>query len=532
MAIVYTLDNNAGGAFSISGNTLQVSGPINFEATPTLQIVVRATDTVTGEYYFTITVTNVNEAPTIATLTPGQAATVGTAYTYTLPADAFADPDAGDTITYTATRQDGTALPTWLTFNPSTRTLSGTPASGDIATLALRIKATDAGGLSANDDFSLSVNAAVTTYLGQVATLSHVPNQYSGGSYATAMCRSRHKATQALSTATGLKIGLPGWYAPQTGGETAAASSISCTASIESAAGVILGQVKFGGAVTGSIAPNTTLISDAITLSATIPSGTYFFVRFWQSGASGFPYANLLNNNTLPDVANGEAVTFQGDTSDKTMVGGTITSTNAGVVCRPVCILGQTNAPSVAIVGDSRAAGLGDTHASETVGDLGEVARSLGAAGMAYINMGNPSDQLAWWNASHARRLELMGYCSHGVLALGINDLFGGSATDASLRTAVAAFRSSVPSGIKLFLTTLTTENTSSSGNREAHNDWRRTVPTGFTGCFDIADVTETARNSNVWKTPNYTADNIHATQYGYQQIAASGAVNTSLIVR
>ena len=38
-----------------------------------------------------------------------------------------ADADS-DALTYTATKSDGSPLPTWLGFNASTRTFSGTPA--------------------------------------------------------------------------------------------------------------------------------------------------------------------------------------------------------------------------------------------------------------------------------------------------------------------------------------------------------------------------------------------------------------------
>ena len=36
----------------------------------------------------------------------------------TLPADAFRDVDVGDGFTYAMRMADGSALPSWLTFNP------------------------------------------------------------------------------------------------------------------------------------------------------------------------------------------------------------------------------------------------------------------------------------------------------------------------------------------------------------------------------------------------------------------------------
>jgi Putative Ig domain/RTX calcium-binding nonapeptide repeat (4 copies) len=74
-----------------------------------------------------------------------------------VPTSTFADVDAGDTLTYSATRADGTALPTWLTFNPLTRTFSGTPQGGDIETLDVRVTATDTGALSVADVFAVTI---------------------------------------------------------------------------------------------------------------------------------------------------------------------------------------------------------------------------------------------------------------------------------------------------------------------------------------------------------------------------------------
>ncbi len=73
---------------------------------------------------FNITVTPVNDAPTVANPIVTQSATEDTAFSFTFPANTFADVDAGESLTYNATRADNSALPAWLTFNPATRTKS------------------------------------------------------------------------------------------------------------------------------------------------------------------------------------------------------------------------------------------------------------------------------------------------------------------------------------------------------------------------------------------------------------------------
>ena len=68
-------------------------------------------------------------------------------------------------MSYTATRGDGSALPSWLGFDAGTRTFSGTPASvGDAGTLTVKVTANDGnGGNGGNggtvsDEFHITVS--------------------------------------------------------------------------------------------------------------------------------------------------------------------------------------------------------------------------------------------------------------------------------------------------------------------------------------------------------------------------------------
>jgi Ca2+-binding RTX toxin-like protein len=82
-------------------------------------------------------------------------------FTLQLPAGSFSDADVGDTLTYGARLSDGSALPTWVTFNPLTRTFAGTAGSGDLGLTSIVVTATDSAGLSASLMFSLDVRAQV-----------------------------------------------------------------------------------------------------------------------------------------------------------------------------------------------------------------------------------------------------------------------------------------------------------------------------------------------------------------------------------
>ena len=101
-----------------------------------------------------------NASPLLALPLADQSAAEGTAVSFTIPAGSFTDPD-NDALTLSATRTSGAALPSWLTFNPATRSFSGTPPFDASGSLTIRVTATDGGGATASDEFSLAVGAEI-----------------------------------------------------------------------------------------------------------------------------------------------------------------------------------------------------------------------------------------------------------------------------------------------------------------------------------------------------------------------------------
>lgn len=91
-----------------------------------------------GQIYFS----NVNDNAPAFTNNPATSIVAGTAYSYV---PAITDADLGDTHTFTITN-----MPSWASFDTTTGTLSGTPASTDAGTFTnISIRVTDAGGLTA-----------------------------------------------------------------------------------------------------------------------------------------------------------------------------------------------------------------------------------------------------------------------------------------------------------------------------------------------------------------------------------------------
>ncbi|MFK0271954.1 putative Ig domain-containing protein, partial [Pseudomonas asiatica] len=104
----------------------------------------------------------VNDAPTLQVTLANPLSGVGRAFSYTLPANTFAEVDEGDSLTLNATLSAGTPLPAWLNFDTASRTFSGTPPVGTAAgSLDIVVTATDAGGLSVSAGFSLNLLDAI-----------------------------------------------------------------------------------------------------------------------------------------------------------------------------------------------------------------------------------------------------------------------------------------------------------------------------------------------------------------------------------
>ena len=107
-----------------------------------------------------------NRAPVLAIPLADQGVGETSAFNYTVPAGAFSDPDADDTLNYSATLANGSALPTWLAFDPGMCTFSGTPPLGSAGVTSIKVTATDAGGLSISDEFDLVVSVQNLTLNG------------------------------------------------------------------------------------------------------------------------------------------------------------------------------------------------------------------------------------------------------------------------------------------------------------------------------------------------------------------------------
>lgn len=135
---------------------------------------------------FTYDIIGANDAPTVENAIADQAALTGAAFLFEVAPDTFADVDLGDVLTYTATLDDDSPLPAWLTFDANTLTFSGTPLVADAGTIAVKVTADDGNGGLASDTFEIAVAGAGATIIGNnIANVINGTTTIAGQPFAT-----------------------------------------------------------------------------------------------------------------------------------------------------------------------------------------------------------------------------------------------------------------------------------------------------------------------------------------------------------
>jgi hypothetical protein len=176
--LTYTATQSNGQALpswlSFNATTPAFSGtvPAGMES---LILTVGATDTSGLSTTETFSATVPAAAPTVTGQTANQTWTQGQTISLALPTNTFTDPQS-ETLTYAAAQSNGQALPSWLSFNTTTETLSGSVPPG-MADLTLKVTATDTSSLSVSETFRVTVPAAAPTVTDQTANQTWTPGQ-------------------------------------------------------------------------------------------------------------------------------------------------------------------------------------------------------------------------------------------------------------------------------------------------------------------------------------------------------------------
>ena len=107
---------------------------------------------------FTAAIQSVNTPPVLVIPIEDKSTAANANFTFQLIDSTFTEIDTEDSLTYTATLEDSSPLPSWLTFDPITQLFSGMPTISDQGTLNIRVIATDGQGSLADDIFTLTVS--------------------------------------------------------------------------------------------------------------------------------------------------------------------------------------------------------------------------------------------------------------------------------------------------------------------------------------------------------------------------------------
>lgn len=353
-------------------------------------------------------------------------------------------------------------------------------------------------------------------YLGLCGQLGYGPdNTGVPFSLLNVMTISQHTMADDVAAA---QFALPN-FAGQSEGGPGAATTV--TAAIEFETGRFF-KCTFNGSASGSIPNGGMIWTDPVPWM--IPRGTRYAFRCYRTNASGCPFTTDVQNHGIGERLEANVG------SDKTL-GGTISTVDQANWYGPIGIRGIMSRPSWAIFGDSIS--LGQFDSNDSSGARGGIARSLQAAGLAWTNLSIGGTTMQQLLAANANKLALASLCSHSIQCHGRNDIILSGRTDAQLRADILAFNALLPSTQKKFIATMAPDTTgtwstlagqsltASQSVFDANNAWRRTVPTGFTGCIDVNSILQVGATGK-WVYPGYTADGVHPQPAGYALLAGS----------
>ncbi|MFZ4538190.1 putative Ig domain-containing protein, partial [Propionivibrio sp.] len=177
---------NAGsGVYTFSGTAAQAQAAIralvftptanrvNPALTETTAFMVSVSDSIAApatNATTTVVSTSVNDAPTVLTALQNLTTLQDQPFSFVVPANTFADIDTNDTQTFTATMANGSTLPSWLAFDPVSRTFRGIPANPDAGIIAVRVSVADSAGGTVSSSFDLTVTAVAPPIVPETAT--------------------------------------------------------------------------------------------------------------------------------------------------------------------------------------------------------------------------------------------------------------------------------------------------------------------------------------------------------------------------
>ena len=158
---------NASGAYTYTVNETDAAVQALRQSTNTLTDVfsytMRDTAGATSTTTLTVTIHGANDAPVLAVQTGNQSATVGSAFSLTLPVGTFTDVDAGDTLDLHGNRRRRLGTSRLADVQRHDTDLQRHADGCDSARSGVKVSATDLGGLTASETFNIAVSTTPNT---------------------------------------------------------------------------------------------------------------------------------------------------------------------------------------------------------------------------------------------------------------------------------------------------------------------------------------------------------------------------------
>ncbi len=160
--ITWTIDGDSNVTVTILSRIAYITPGNNPDWNGIDTLVFTATDPsgAIGRDTCLFTVTGVQDAPRLGKAIPDTLARVDQVFSMVLDSTYLVDVDPGDSLAYSALISKGGLTPAWITFEPVTRTFSGTPAIADTGMVEVIVTATDDSLESVADTFLIEVTTA------------------------------------------------------------------------------------------------------------------------------------------------------------------------------------------------------------------------------------------------------------------------------------------------------------------------------------------------------------------------------------
>ncbi|MBX9808135.1 MAG: cadherin repeat domain-containing protein, partial [Flavobacteriaceae bacterium] len=146
-------------SFNINDSDLRITASPDFETKSSYSVRILTTDQggLTFEKVFTITVNNVNEAPTDIALS-ANSINENVANNSTIGILSATDADAANTFTYTLVAGTGSTNNTAFSITGNSLTINASPDFETKSSYSVRIRTTDQGGLTFEKAFTITIN--------------------------------------------------------------------------------------------------------------------------------------------------------------------------------------------------------------------------------------------------------------------------------------------------------------------------------------------------------------------------------------